>query len=53
MVVQQRPSQNRRLGGLNQGPESIDKILPIIFVPENISSLDPPNHDVMQGPRDI
>jgi hypothetical protein len=53
MIVHQCPGQNPGTGFLDQGPYSIDKGLSIFLILEDIAPLDPPDHDLVQGPGDI
>jgi hypothetical protein len=53
MVRQEGPGIAGGLGGRQEPRQAGQKLLPILVVPEDIAALDPPDDDVLHGPRGV
>jgi hypothetical protein len=49
VVAQQRPGVKRSHGLLGELSKALNKIPPILFIDDDPSPLDPPDHHVVQG----
>jgi hypothetical protein len=53
MVRNQRPGQAGGVGFLQKFSRAFEELVPVIVVSKDQSALNPPNDDVVQGPRRI
>ncbi len=49
MIGNQRPGKTGCLGDRQKLLKTIQKVFSVVIISEYLSSLDPPDHDVMQG----
>ncbi len=53
VVGQERPAVAGRRCLLEHSAESLQERVPVATVPEDLPALDPPEHDVLEGPRGV
>jgi hypothetical protein len=53
MIGQQGPGVNNKVTLLRELRQSMEEILPVDLVPENLPPLDPASHNVMENARSV